>query len=612
MRWSAGWYGTAGPPWQPAGGRAVPGWETTWTCAWPPGRVQTTGGGTAAVAVAGECGADPAQLHGALPRVQAGDWRALTRWPGSYLTLARFGSTVAVIGDLAGQHPVYYRTDTRGVWWATSAAALAALDRAPVDTVALAARLAFGQHDVLAQQALFRGVRRVPPGHLLLLTPAGAQVQRYEPAAYTPFELEQAAPTVRAALSEAVATRIEDGRPISADLAGLDSTTLACLAAQQTPVTAVTFADPRLRDDDLHYAQRTAACVAGLRHHTVPGSAQTVYYAGLDAVERLPVTDAPNAYTVTHTIKRAVLDTVTEHAPARYGVHLTGAAGDALLSAPSAYLADLLRERKYRRAVSHATAHARLRGTNARTVLTRARPASRTTLAGDWRQVAAELRAAPRSWVPQVQRPVAWSPLLATADWMSRQTRGQLAEAVASAAETVDQPPARLAQWSDRQDVVQVGADVSGWRELALAEYGLEVSAPFLDNEVIRACLAVPADQRGAPGRYKPLLTHAFTGSGVVPEFVLSRPTKGGFNAVMYQGLRAHRAVVQELLGPASRLAANGLVTTQPVTEMLNRAAAGQATAAGALHLAVAAEVWLRQIETAPAFWEVTSRVAAT
>ncbi|MEU7436120.1 hypothetical protein AB0B07_35575 [Streptomyces sioyaensis] len=43
---------------------------------------------------------------------------------------------------------------------------------------------------------------------------------------------------------------------------------------------------------------------------------------------------------------------------------------------------------------------------------------------------------------------------------------------------------------------------------------------------------------------------------------------------------------------------------------MLQRAAAGQPTAQGALHIAVAAEVWLRQLETAPARREVNSHVA--
>ncbi|MCP9946023.1 hypothetical protein LUX12_16415 [Streptomyces somaliensis] len=52
-------------------------------------------------------------------------------------------------------------------------------------------------------------------------------------------------------------------------------------ATQRGPVTAVTFTDERLRDDDLVFAARTAATVPGLTHHTVPSSPGTAYYADL-------------------------------------------------------------------------------------------------------------------------------------------------------------------------------------------------------------------------------------------------------------------------------------------------------------------------------------------
>ncbi|MFH8993214.1 albusnodin/ikarugamycin family macrolactam cyclase [Streptomyces sp. NPDC017940] len=611
MRWSAGWHGGMKQDRRPAGGRAVSGLGATWACGWPRDRVRAVADEQAALAVIGECGADDTQLREKLPVVRARSWRALTRWPGSYLVVARSGSLLAVSGDLAGQHPVYYRADVSGTWWATAATALAALDGAPVDVTALAAHLAFGQPDVLSTRSLFCEVTRVPGGHLLLLGPDGARVERYEPITYGGVGLHQQGPVVRAALTEAVATRL-DGRAVSADLAGLDSTTLACLAAQRGPVAAVTFADERLRDDDLAFAARTAATVPSLTHHKVPGAPGTVYYSGLDDLASLTRTDAPNAYAVTASIKRAVLDTVTAYTPGP-GVHFTGAAGDAVLSASSSYLADLLRERRHRRAWQHALVHARLRRTSTFAVVARARPASRLDLAGAWWQTAAALRRPARDWIPQAQRPIAWTPLLASADWMTHGARLMLAAALDEAAGTLTDAPARLAEWAARQDLSRVGANTTGWRALALAEHGIELAAPFLDNEVIRACLAVDADQRGAPGQYKPLLNAAFTSSGVLPGFVLARTTKGGFNALAYAGLRENAAVLKELLGPTSRLAALGLVTEQPVMQALSRAAAGQPTAQGALHMVVTAEVWLRQLATLSSDWwqEVNGRVAA-
>ncbi|MFD4482365.1 albusnodin/ikarugamycin family macrolactam cyclase [Streptomyces sp. NPDC058257] len=609
MRWSAGWFGQSKRSRAPRGGEPVPVLESAWTVGWPGSGVRAVGDGQAELAVIGECGADDDQLRRALATVRSRDWRTLTTWPGSYLVVARCGETLAVIGDLSEQHPVYWRPERSGVWWSTSATALAALDGAPVDTVSLAARMAFGQPDVLGTRSLFRTVNRVPTGYLLLITPERTSAVRYEPAEAEPVDLRRAAPTVRAALTAAVTTRLGD-LPVSGDLAGLDSTTLVCLAAQRTPVTAVTFADERLRDDDVAYATRTAAAVLGVSYRAVPGSPDTVYYNGLDDLGSLPVTDAPSAFVVTASIKRAVLDAVTEQQTA--GVHFTGAGGDAVLSAPSSYLSDLLRSGQRLRAWQHAQAHARLRHTTALTVLRRARPASRLTLAEAWSQLAAELRRPPGPWTPQAQQPVAWTPLLATAAWMAPDMRHQLAALLDTAAADRLDAPSNLAAWSDRQDLARVGVDTAGWREIARAGHGVELAAPFLDNEVIRACLAVPAEQRAAPGRYKPLLAEAFARTDVVPDFVMNRVTKGGFNALSYAGLRENAAILRDLIGPASRLAAAGLITDAPVADMLTRAASGQPTAQGALHLAVSAEVWLHQVDTAMAsWWEVNSRAVA-
>ncbi|MFE3124495.1 albusnodin/ikarugamycin family macrolactam cyclase [Streptomyces hydrogenans] len=610
MRWSAGWSGGHSPVRRPAAGRPVTGFQHVWTAEWPHDRVLSASVDAAAVAVVGECAADEEHLLAGLRHVVAGRWAELTRWPGSYTVVARHGESTVVIGDLSGQHPVFFRPEAGGTWWSTAAVPLASLDGAPVDTTALAAHLAFGQPDVAGRRSLFRGVQRVPTGSLLELTPSGARVVRYEPVAYEPVDLRTGAARVQAALREAVALRA-DGRSVSADLAGLDSTTLACLAAERGPVAAVTFADERLRDDDLTYAARTAMAVDSLRHRIVPGNAGTVYYAGLDDLTHLPVTDAPSAYVVTASIKRAVLDAVVEmNGPG--GAHLTGVGGDGVLSAGAEYIADLLRQRKGRRAWSHAQGHARLRRTSGIETFRRALPASRLDLPGGWLAVARELRADPRPWVPQAQRPVAWTPLLTTADWMTRGARLMLASLLDDAAAEVDDAPDQLAVWTERQDLARVGADTAGLRALARHGHGVDIAAPYLDSEVIRACLAVPAQQRGVPYEFKPLLGAAFK-AGPVPPFVLERRTKGGFNGVAYAGIQATAVRMRELLGPSSRLATMGLLTEQPVAEALARAVAGQPAPQGAIHSAIAAEVWLRQLDAAAIGWweEAGDRVAA-
>ncbi|MCE7081427.1 albusnodin/ikarugamycin family macrolactam cyclase [Streptomyces sp. ST2-7A] len=588
-------------------GRAVPGWDAVWTVGRPPGQVRAVRAGDAALAVIGACGADDHRLAAGLRAVRSGRWRELTDWPGSYLVIAEHGPLTVVIGDLSGQHPVYWRQSGGGVWWASAASALAALDGAPVDAVALAAHLAIGQPDLLAGRSPFQGVHRVPPGWLLRLNAGVPSVERFEPVEYEPVPMVEAGPVVGEALRGAVAARIDGRRAVSADLAGLDSTTLACLAAERGQVTATTFTDPRLRDDDLAYARRTAATVPGVRHRVVTGGPGTVYYSGLEDLAHLPVTDAPNPYAVTAGIKRVVLAAAVEGGGA--GVHFAGTGGDTVLSA-TGYLPDLLRERRWGTALSHAQVRARVGRTSPWGVLWRAHRASRTDSSGVARDAVAELRAPAGPWIPGQRVPLSRVPLLAGARWMDQPVRDGLAEALGLAVEQAMVGPGRLSGWMDRADLLHLGADMNGWRAIAEG-FGVEVAAPYLDNEVIRACLAVPAEERGAPGAYKPLLAAAFP-NGPVPGFVLSRVTKGGFNGVSYAGLVGHADTIAELLGPASRLAALGLLTPGPVEAVLRLAGAGQRVPQGSLHLAVATEVWLRQLDVRPAAWweEVAGRVA--
>ncbi|GAA2698423.1 hypothetical protein GCM10010428_81200 [Actinosynnema pretiosum subsp. pretiosum] len=545
----------------------------------------------------GDCGADAPGLRRGLRAVERGGWGELTRWPGSHLVVACREATVAVIGDLVGLHPVYWRTTPLGIWWSSSAWALASLDgSAQVDARELALRLAVATPGIPgATGSLFAGVSRVPSGSLLLLEDNRARVVGYEPREYDPVPLARAAPQLRHALTAAVDSRL-DGRPVSADLAGLDSTALACLAARRGPVTAVTFADARLRDDDLVHARGTAAVVPALAHHVVPGGRDTVYYADLHAPEALPRTDAPHAYVATMGIKRAVLDVVVAAAGGG-GVRLTGSAGDGVVWAGPSYLADLLRERRFPTLLRHVFGHARLRCRPPVELLGQHLRAGSSGLVRSWRQAAADLSGPARPWMPQARRPVSWTPLLDVADWMPAPVRQDVAAALRTAVEFKRHVPARrIASWHTSHQLADVATDLLGWDALTRHWHGVDLASPYLDDEVVRICLAVPAEQRGAPDRYKPLLTQAFAGTGVLPRAVLERTTKGGFEGVAYAGLRTHAPILRELLGTGSRLAALGLLTPAPIHEVLDRAVAGRTAALGALHQCVAAEVWLRQV----------------
>lgn len=124
---------------------------------------------------------------------------------------------------------------------------------------------------------------------------------------------------------------------------------------------------------------------------------------------------------------------------------------------------------------------------------------------------------------------------------------------------------------------------------------GLDLDAPFLDDRVAEACLAVRTHERGTPWGYKPLLAEAMR--GIVPESVRSRRTKSEGSAVEYQGLRAHRAELVEMTQD-SRLARLGLIDAAALRQVYQGAFPPHLPTV-ALALTLSAERWLRDRETA-------------
>ncbi len=130
--------------------------------------------------------------------------------------------------------------------------------------------------------------------------------------------------------------------------------------------------------------------------------------------------------------------------------------------------------------------------------------------------------------------------------------------------------------------------------ELA-AGRGVAVHAPFLDDAVVAACLAVTAAQRTSPRQAKPLLRAAMTGR--VPDAALVRKTKGDYSMLAYRGLSRHHRTVAGLLTD-SRLAGLGLVDEKAIRADLALGAAGQPIPLATLDRLLGAEIWLRTRST--------------
>lgn len=190
---------------------------------------------------------------------------------------------------------------------------------------------------------------------------------------------------------------------------------------------------------------------------------------------------------------------------------------------------------------------------------------------------------------------VAWWPVAPEAlGWLTRRARRSLAE-LAGAPETLAAIPsgcdaAHMATLTDLRHSADTHRHLREIGHIA----GVDVHAPFLDESVVRACLAIaPADRADhADGHVgKPLLAAALRGR--VPDAVFVGRAKGDYTREEYLGGRLAAPGLHRLLDE-SALAAWGVIEPSAVRCSVERLNAGVSVPLGPLRMLVATELWLR------------------
>lgn len=531
------------------------------------------------LAVAGACYASDRELEGGLDAVRRGAWRALTTWPGSYWVIADDGRRTIVLTDVAGTRPVYVTNDHGVIVWSTRAAPLAARTGAGFDYRALAAQLVCPTvREMTGTTSSFAGIDRVPGGRLLCVDAHGAHIRPYEPY-LAPASPGEAAQALRHALISAIRARIAAAARPSADFSGgLDSTSLALLAARLggRPLLGVTYDDPNSPNDDLAYARRAAATEPLIRHVIATGD--TLFF---DQLTDAPGTDQPCADAARWAMRNTYYQVAAQQGN---DLHLTGSGGDMLLCAPPSYLADLAARGEVRRLFRHAATRARIRHLPVHTILAAAVRLSRQSYPAAIRQLAGQVRN------PAPVRPSAlhWRGRATFAAWLTPLARAQLADALLEVAESQEPAVEPLVHqaWNELEEFGAYQAELAIQQEAV----GLNPHAPFLDNAVVRAVMAAPIADRQAATTQKPLLGAALR--GLVPAFVLDRPTKGAYDGNAFAGLRRNAEQLRTLVNDAHLVRA-GVIDLDAVRTDLDKLLVAGTGPFASLESLVTTEMWL-------------------
>ncbi len=373
--------------------------------------------------------------------------------------------------DRFGIKPLYYRDEGGELSFASE---LRALPRGEIDLDAVEAFLAF--NSIPAPLTIFREVRKLPAGHVLVWDAGQTRIERFaRPAPVTLDELRddeeaELVEELRARLRDSVRAHLVSDVPVGVLLSGgVDSALLAALAAEESsePLRTFSIGFAERSFDELEDARRVAARYGTAHRELVlRPNAALLLPALADAFDE-PFADSSALPTYL----------VSELAAGDVKVALSGEGGDELFGGYYTYAADLLANRLGRLAQL------------ARPLVERL-PTSTAKASFDYKAK----RFVRAAHLPPLERHHGWKEIF------SPDARAELTGRV-SAFDPVDVLRARFAETKGADELarlqdVDLGVylvdDLLVKTDRASMAHSLEARVPYLDTVVTNLALALP------------------------------------------------------------------------------------------------------------------------
>jgi len=479
--------------------------------------------------------------------------------------------------DRYGIKPLYYRHVGGELRFASE---LRALPRGEIDLDALEAFLAF--NSIPAPYSIFRDVRKLPAGHVLVWEDGEISLERYarpRPVAEDGLRTGDEAEIVeelRARLRDSVRAHLLSDVPVGVLLSGgVDSAVLAALAAQETPEPVHTFtigfAERSFdeRDDARLVAERY-----GTAHHEllVRPEPELLLHALAEAFDE-PFADSSALPTY------LVSQLAAEHVK----VALSGEGGDELFGGYYTYVADLTAD--------HLAPLAR-----AVRPLVEALPASTRKASLDYKAK----RFVRAAHLPPLERHHGWKEIFsaeARAELTGRHAAFDPVDVYrARYAETAGAP--ELARLQDVDFGVYLVDDLLVKTDRASMAHSLEARVPFLDPLVTNLAFALPTRLK-VRGLAKKVLLRKAAEPLLPAEVVHGR--KRGFSIPAAAWLRGELEPFARTTLSPENLQRQGFFQAQPVTRLIDEHVAGREDWSRQLWGLLAFTLWYeRHVEQEP------------
>ncbi len=491
---------------------------------------------------------------------------------------------LVLVRDRLGKKPLFFHVGPRGVGFASELQALL-VDREIARTVeprALHAYLALGA--VPQQDCIIAGVRKVRPGHFVVIDDAGVREERYWQLRFTPRPrpMAELIEETRRLLFLAVKRRLMSDVPLGAFLSGgIDSSAvvaiMSAIGARPIKTFSIGFAEKDF--NELAFA-REIAQQFGTEHH------EEVLTP--DGVELLP--QLVRAYGEPFADPSAVPTFLLSRMTRRHvTVALSGDGGDEAFGGYDRYVHEKI-------AMIARRLPAGLRGPLARLVAER--------LPGRQAGPVGELAAAIRTHARRVQMDPG-ERYVAQFGYFTRAQLAELctpalqaaganrAEEVFAAIDAASSAPA--GDWLDRLLEIDTHTylvdDIFTKVDIASMQSSLEVRCPLIDHELIELAATMPPEAKLHGVRGKHVLRLALT--GLLPHKTLYR-TKRGFGIPQARWLRQElRPMLRDLL-TSSRVYERGHLQRPYVERLLDEHDAGTVNHGRRLWNLLCLELWHR------------------
>lgn len=552
-----------------------------------PMAIRKTAHSAGALACVGQC-LEPDLLGSAAEAARHPD----TRLRGSSLRLDIGPGSVTAYADLSGQWPLYHASRGGRIHYSSDAEDLAEKVGKQLDPLALAYYIIGGEF-LDPSRTVFKGVSRLPAGHALRLSSAGAHIDEY--ASLVPdstVKLHDTAEELRHHLREAtLLCPGDEAEQFYAFSGGYDSTSLAFLKAALQPNRRRLMAYHTQRiaslSGDTAYAKSFAALDPriDLTHIIVPDD--IVPYDDLWAA------DANYPFAQVDGVVRKTIDFELQQLKDRGAtVRITGEGGDALFTAPPQYLADLMDHpyRNVRRLLREGTLLAHEGEVAFSGLIGAMRRQSGFSTARALDAIASSVE----HYADGDDGQLTWHTLTATAvPLLSAGMRRQLAEQIhARSRRVVSDSKLGIADFVDISDLRLSGRFTANLRRHSDA-YHIATRSPFLDDPVVAARFKLQTHLLADPMQFKRLLQETLR--DYVPPEVFARHSKGSYSKEAYEGIRKNAEMLRSLFGRNSYLVALGVVDPNAMQQLITNAEHGMEIPLDALERATSMELWLRQ-----------------